>query len=88
MERSPVGGKRQPVYDFLKDHGFLMSRNSDKCYLRADGVELHLYGAGSMARIYDKDRNLLVDDKLEAAVIQVKLHRTSLPDTGCRSASP
>jgi hypothetical protein len=73
MERFPVGGERQPVYDFLQSHGFLMSRNSDKWYLRADGVELHLYGTGSMARIYSRDGKILADDKLEAAVNKVSL---------------
>ena len=68
MKRFPIGGPRQPVYDFLLSHGFLMSRNNDKWYLRADGVELHLYGAGSMARIYNREGKLLVDAPLADAV--------------------
>lgn len=75
MERFPVGGPRQPVYDFLQANGFLMSRNNDKWYLRADGVELHLYGTGSMARIYGRDGKLLADDKLAEAVRKVKYER-------------
>lgn len=70
--RFPVGGPRQPVYDFLRDNGFIMSRHSDKTYNRADGLTLHLYGAGSMARIFDKDRNVVAEDALDAAVAKVQ----------------
>ena len=45
----PVGGTRQPVYDFLKKLGFTQSGWSDKVWSR-DGEELWLFGAGSMAR--------------------------------------
>ena len=72
MTRFPIGGPRQPVYDFLQSHGFLMSRNNDKWYLRADGVELHLYGTGSMARIYGKDGKMLVDAPLAEAVAKTR----------------
>lgn len=67
--RFPVGGSRQAVYDFLISRGFLMSRNNDKWWLRADGVEVHVYGAGSMARVYDRDGHLLIDDALDKAVM-------------------
>ena len=48
----PAGGPRQPVYDFLRGLQFTMSKHSDKHWTRLDGLELHLYGAGSMARLY------------------------------------
>ena len=48
----PPGGPRQPVYDFLRDLQFTMSPFSDKHWTRLDGIELDLYGAGSMARVY------------------------------------
>ena len=63
----PIGGERQPVYDFLRHHGFV-AFFSDKHWRRIDGVVLHLYGAGSMARIYDKDHNLITDDALDTAM--------------------
>lgn len=75
MERFPVGGPREPVYNFLGQHGFLQSRNNDKCWWRPGGEELHLYGAGSMARIYDKEGKMIVDAPLEEAVAKVKMVR-------------
>ena len=71
-DRFPVGGSRQAVYDFLKANGFVMQPNGDKHWKRADGVELHVYGAGSRARIFDKDGNQLANGKLAAVVEQVK----------------
>ena len=68
-ERFPVGGSRQNVYSFMEQYGFMMSRNNDKCWLRhADGVEAHIYGAGSMARVFSKEGKLLADAKLSEAV--------------------
>lgn len=72
MEQFPVGGPRQPVYNFLQRNGFIMSRNNDKCWMRADGVELHLYGTGSMARIFNKEGKVLADEALADAVAKVK----------------
>lgn len=67
--RFPVGGSRQNVYDFMQQHGFVMSRNNDKCWLRpSDGVEAHIYGTGSMARVFSKDGKVLCDDELDVAV--------------------
>src|SRR4030095_13638312 len=63
--RFPVGGPREPVYQFLRSNGFIQSRHSDKQWMRHDGLELHLYGAGSMANIR-KDGKLIVDDAREA----------------------
>ena len=68
MEKFPVGGPRESVYSFLRQHGYVMSRHSDKEWYRADGVTLHLYGAGSMARIHDHAGSLLVDAPLAEAV--------------------
>ena len=67
--RFPVGGSRQNVYSFMEQHGFLMSKHSDKCWLRpADGVEAHIYGVGSMARIFSKEGKMLCDAELDKAV--------------------
>jgi hypothetical protein len=49
--RFPVGGERQPVYDLLRDLGFVESNWSDKVWNRADGVEVRIFGAGSMAQV-------------------------------------
>jgi len=54
----PAGGPRQPVYDYLRGLGFVESRWSDKVWTRADGIEVHIYGAGSMARIGEKEMPL------------------------------
>ena len=64
----PVGGPRQPVYAFLQSQGFIMDKGGDKHYTRADGVWLHLYGAGSMARIYAFDGTILADGSLADAI--------------------
>ena len=50
--RFPVGGERLAVYNFLASLGFVMQQMGDKHYLRADGLHLHLYGAGSCARLW------------------------------------
>ena len=68
-KRFPAGGSRQSVYDFMQQHGFLMSRHSDKCWMRpADGVEAHIYGTGSMARVFSKDGQMLEDGDLDQVV--------------------
>lgn len=68
-QRFPVGGSRQAAFDFIRSHGYIIENPSnDKHWKRHDGRELHLYGAGSMARIYDKDRNLIADDELDIAI--------------------
>jgi hypothetical protein len=57
MERKdsfPVGGPRQPVYDFLKRNGFVEANWTDKHWTRG-ALELHLYGTGSRARIHRTD---------------------------------
>ncbi len=66
-ERFPVGGYRLDVYNFLRSKGFVESRHSDKEWHRHDGLRLHLYGAGSRARIYDGNV-LMFDDALAMAV--------------------
>ena len=69
MKPFPVGGSRQAVYDFLQQRGFLMSRHSDKSWMRpSDGVEVHVYGAGSQARVFGKDGKMLADGPLADAV--------------------
>ena len=49
--RYPVGGSREAVYALMRGLGFSMSNWSDKTWNSADGIEVHIYGAGSMARI-------------------------------------
>ena len=69
MKAFPIGGPREPVYNFLTQYGFMMSRNNDKSWLRpADGVEVHIYGTGSMARVFSKEGKLLVDAPIAEAV--------------------
>ena len=46
----PVGGKREPVYALMRGLGFSESKLSDKFWNSADGIEVSIYGAGSMAR--------------------------------------
>ena len=47
----PAGGPREPVYALMRNLGFSMSNWSDKFWNSADGIEVSIYGAGSMARI-------------------------------------
>lgn len=69
--RFPVGGPREPVYQFLRSEGFVMSRTNDKHWWRHDGLNLHLYGVGSMARITHADGRLIADEALDSAVDKV-----------------
>lgn len=73
MKNFPVGGPREPVYNFLRDHGFVMARYSDKLWTRADGLEVTVYGTGSMARIHNKDGKIIADAPLAEALAKVKL---------------
>ena len=66
-KRFPIGGSRQAVYSFMHHNGFQMSGHSDKCWTRFDGVEAHIYGAGSMARII-KDGKRIEDGELDQVV--------------------
>jgi hypothetical protein len=47
----PAGGPREPVYALMRKLGFSMSNWSDKFWNSADGIEVAIYGTGSMARI-------------------------------------
>jgi hypothetical protein len=47
----PVGGPREPVYALMRGLGLSVSKWSDKFWHSADGIEVSIYGAGSMARI-------------------------------------
>ena len=47
----PVGGPRQPVYDYLRGLGLVESKWSDKVWTRADGIEVRIFGTGSMAQV-------------------------------------
>ena len=75
MDKFPVGGPRKAVYRFLREHGFMMGRESDKEWHRADGITLYIYGAGSKARVFDIERNVLVDTDIESAVTLCNHHK-------------
>lgn len=51
MQQYPVGGPREPVYALMRGLGFSMSSWTDKLWNSADGIQVMIYGAGSMARI-------------------------------------
>ena len=53
-KKYPVGGPREPVYALMQKLGF-SSVWGDKHYRSADGIEVHIYGAGSMARVKIKE---------------------------------
>ena len=73
MEQFPVGGPRQPVYDFVRAHGFVIPcKWSDKIWTRHDGMEVQIYNTGSWGRIIDKDSNLVADGPLAEAMAKVK----------------
>jgi hypothetical protein len=65
--RFPVGGPREPVYSFLRQHGFVESHWTDKFWDRADGLHLRLYGSGSMA-IISKEQRVIADGPLYKVV--------------------
>jgi hypothetical protein len=67
--RFPAGGSRTAVYDFMQRNGFQMSGWSDKVWTDRSGLEVHIYGAGSQARITHNDK-LVADGPLEYAVNQ------------------
>lgn len=71
MKKFPVGGERQAVYDFMRDHGFVMSKWSDKVWSRADGVDANIYGAGSMLQL-TKGGSVIADDGLQVAMKALK----------------
>ncbi len=54
-QQYPVGGPREPVYALMRGLGFSMSNWSDKFWHSADGIQVLIYGAGSMARISLQD---------------------------------
>ena len=47
----PVGGPREPVYALMRGLGFSESNWSDKFWNSADGIEVSIFGTGSMAQI-------------------------------------
>jgi hypothetical protein len=51
MSAYPVGGPREPVFALMRRLGFSESKWSDKFWSSADGIEVSIFGAGSMARI-------------------------------------
>ena len=56
----PAGGPRQAVFDHLRSLGFTMESGlGDKNWISRDGIGVQVYGAGSMARITDKNDILM-----------------------------
>jgi hypothetical protein len=51
MTEYPAGGPREPVYALMRKLGFSESNWSDKFWRSADGIEVAIYGAGSMASV-------------------------------------
>lgn len=49
-QQYPVGGPREPVYALMRNLGLSESNWSDKFWRSADGIEVAIFGAGSMAR--------------------------------------
>jgi hypothetical protein len=47
----PAGGPREPVYALMRGLGFSEAKWTDKVWKSADGIEVSIYGAGSMARL-------------------------------------
>jgi hypothetical protein len=47
----PPGGPREPVYALMRGLGFSESNWSDKFWRSADGIDVSIYGTGSMARV-------------------------------------
>ena len=56
QQQYPYGGPREPVYQLMRDLGLSMSDWSDKFWRSADGIEVAIYGAGSMARLSLADK--------------------------------
>lgn len=51
MQKYPAGGAREPVYALMRGLGFSMSNWSDKHWRSADGIEVRIFGSGSMAQV-------------------------------------
>lgn len=65
-ERFPVGGPRQPVYDFMRQHDFIMSYWSDKEWVRQDCVAV-VYGSGSCVRVM-RNSEVIADGPLDETI--------------------
>lgn len=93
MERFPIGGEREPVIDFMRQHGFVMSKWSDKVWSRADGVEASIYGAGSRLQLM-RGAVVVADGAIEEAMRAIHgdaaassaVRATQIPPSG--SAAP
>lgn len=51
MQHYPAGGPREPVYALMRGLGFSVANWTDKVWNSADGIEVSIFGAGSMARL-------------------------------------
>ncbi len=51
MQEYPVGGPREPVYALMRGLGFSIAKWTDKVWNSGDGIEVSIFGTGSMARI-------------------------------------
>jgi hypothetical protein len=67
----PIGGPRQPVYDALKNVGFVMASFGDKHWDRADGIHAHVYGTGSMLRL-TRGQETLIEAPIAEALAFLK----------------
>lgn len=76
VETFPVCGPRKPVYDALKHRGFVESGWSDKAWKRADGVEAHVYGAGSKLMVR-KGMSQLFDGPMADALAWIDAQNTA-----------
>lgn len=54
----PIGGPRQAVYDALASRQFAIGGFGDKHWKRLDGLEAHIYGAGSQLQVRRGDEVL------------------------------
>jgi hypothetical protein len=67
----PVGGERTAVEDALTKRQFRMSPTSDKCWVRLDGLEAHVYATGSRLRVYKPGRELICDKPMAEALAEI-----------------
>ena len=72
MNDFPVGGSKDAVFSFLSHYGFKMSSWSDKHFSRADGIQAHIYGAGSMCKVTTQTGALIADAPIKEAIAAIK----------------
>ena len=77
MTQFSAGGPREPVYALMRSLGLSMSSWSDKFWHSADGIEVAIYGAGSMARLSlnDEPRGECELDQVAERIDALRLRR-------------